>query len=189
MSGYQVIYADPAWSYRDRCNAGKRGAAHKYQTMTDEEIYAMPVHRLAAPDSVLFLWATYPKLAEALRCISAWGFRYKTQGFTWIKMTRRGTPAIGMGHGTRANAELCLRAVRGKGLPRADAGVSSVILAPRGRHSEKPAETRDRIVRLYGDLPRVELFARQRIKGWDAWGNEIDSDLELDPAEWRRVPA
>ncbi len=132
-------------------------------------------------------------LPEALHVMQAWGFTYKTCAFTWVKTTGAGADAMGMGHHTRGNTEYCLLGTRGK-LKRVDAGVRQVVLehghseetlfALRARHSAKPPEVRDRIVRLLGDLPRIELFARERVSGWAAWGNELppvqipDSRLE-----------
>ena len=170
---YQVIYADPPWSYRDKCNAGARGAAFKYDTMTIDDIKALPVQDIADTDCVLFLWATMPLLPEAIDTMKAWGFQYKTVGFTWIKMNKV-TPSLfwGMGNWSRSNAELCLLGVKGKP-KRIDKGVHSVIQSPIERHSKKPDEARDRIVRLMGDVSRIELFARQQTEGWDVWGNEV----------------
>ena len=172
---YSVIYADPPWSYRDKANAGKRGAGHKYTTQSQAWIEGLPVRQLALPDCALFLWVTMPKLDEVFGgdLFRKWGFTFKTCAFTWVKTNER-KPSLfwGMGRWTRANAELCLLATRGKP-KRIAANVHSVIQAPSLAHSEKPHETRDRIVQLMGDIPRIELFARQRVDGWDAWGNEV----------------
>jgi N6-adenosine-specific RNA methylase IME4 len=171
---FNVIYADPAWHYNDKALAGDRGAGCKYPLLKDKDLYALPVESIAAPDCALFMWATMPKLAEALQCGKSWGFEYKTNAFTWVKRNRTGTPwFFGMGRWTRANAELCLLFTRGKP-KRLNAGVCSVIDTVRARHSAKPAETRDRIVRLVGDLPRVELFAREQTPGWVSLGFDID---------------
>ena len=114
-----------------------------------------------------------PKLDEVFALISAWGFEYKTCAFTWVKRNKIApTWFWGMGRWTRANAELCLLATKGSP-KRVSAGVHSIIDTPIGKHSAKPAIVRDRIVELCGDLPRIELFARDRVSGWDAWGNEV----------------
>ena len=117
--------------------------------------------------------------AEALRLIRAWGFRYKTVAFVWLKRNRK-SPSwfYGMGYWTRSNAEICLLATKGKP-KRQSAGVHQFIISPIEQHSKKPDEARDKILALMGDLPRVELFARQKTPGWDAWGNEIASDITL----------
>lgn len=168
---YTAILADPPWSYRDKALAGKRGAGCKYDLMTTASIQALPVGDLAYEDCVLFCWATMPLLQEALDCIRSWGFVYKTCAFTWVKRTKlSGVWAWGMGRWTRANAEVCLLATRGKP-KRISASVHSVLDDPIGRHSAKPESARTRIVQLLGELPKIELFARQTTTGWDAFGN------------------
>lgn len=150
LKRYSVIYADPPWTYRDKALAGNRGAGCKYDVMSLEDIKKMPVKELAKDDCTLFMWVTMPFLEEAFDVMRAWGFEYKTCAFTWIKQNRKSDSLFwGMGNWTRANAELCLLGVRGKP-KRADAGVHSVIISHVEEHSKKPAETRDRIVRLLG---------------------------------------
>lgn len=181
---YGVVYADPAWTYDDKAAAGQRGAEFQYPCMTTTDIRKLAVAPVAADDALLFLWATFPKIKAALSVFPAWGFVYKTAAFVWVKRTKSGAAKIGMGNWTRSNAEVCLLGVRGKP-QRQSAAVRQIIDDPDhepevinavpGRHSEKPAETRGRIVELCGDLPRIELFARQRVNGWDAWGNQLPS--------------
>ena len=168
---YSVIYADPPWSYR---NKGTRAAAdNHYQTMTLNDIKSMPVEDIADDDCVLFLWATFPMLQEAFATIRAWEFEYKTVAFVWAKQNRCSKGwFFGLGNWTRSNAEVCLLATRGKP-KRESASVHSLVVDPVGRHSAKPTEVRERIVNLMGDVPRIELFARERVDGWDAWGNEV----------------
>ena len=181
---YKIIYADPPWQYRDKGNAGKRGADHKYNTMTTKEIAALPIADISKKNAVCFMWITPPFLGEGLAVLESWGFKYKTIGFVWVKVKKMPSmrycgcydppsPIMGMGHYTRANTEIVLIGVRRKGLPRVSASVNSVILEPRRAHSQKPDTVRDRIVELYGDLPRIELFARERAKGWDTWGDQL----------------
>lgn len=171
---YQIIYADPPWSYRDKGNAGKRGSSHKYSCMTLDDICSLPVRDIAAPDCLLALWWVPPMPREALRVVEAWGFRLRTmKGLTWHKRTKNGLSHFGMGHWTRSNSEDCLFATRGKPR-RASAAVSQIIDAPKGRHSEKPAEAREKLVRLMGDVPRIELFARIHVPGWDVWGDQVE---------------
>lgn len=169
--GYKVIYADPPWSYKDKCNSGKRGACHKYKVMDVSDIAAIPVAQIAAKDCAMFMWATFPKLAEAIELMAAWGFTYKTCAFVWVKKSEAGKLAWGMGWWTRVNAEIVLFGTKGKP-SRVSCGVHQVIEAPLREHSRKPDETRDRIVALMGDVPRIELFARQSAPGWCSWGNE-----------------
>lgn len=174
IGDYQIIYADPPWSYRDKGVAGKRGASQHYKCMTLDEICKLPIPEIAGPHCLLAMWWVAPMPLEALKVVAAWGFRLTTmKGFTWHKRTKNGLSHFGMGHWTRSNAEDCLFAVKGRP-KRASAAVSQLIEAPRGRHSEKPAEARERLVRLMGNVPRVELFARVQVQGWDVWGDQID---------------
>ena len=177
---YNIILADPAWSYRVWSKKGLgRSAENHYPTMQISDICALPVADIAAKDSALFLWATYPQLQDAFTVIKAWGFTYKTVAFTWVKRNKK-SPGwfVGCGYWTRANAELCLLATRGQP-KRVSKSVRQIIDAPIRRHSEKPAETRERIVELMGDLPRIELFAREKTDGWAVWGNEVEPDIKL----------
>lgn len=167
---YSVIYADPPWTYR---NGGNGAAKNHYATMTAEQIKNLPVAHLAKDNAVLFMWSTFPNLKHALETIEAWGFEYKTLAFNWVKRNKSGNGWFwGLGFWTRANSEICLLAVKGKP-KRISARVHSVVDAPIARHSAKPAEVRERIVELMGDVPRIELFARNTVPGWDAWGNEV----------------
>jgi N6-adenosine-specific RNA methylase IME4 len=170
---YEIIYADPPWSYRVWAKeTGGRTARSHYQVMSVEEICKLPVNNIADNNSILFLWATYPNLPEAFKVIDAWGFEYKTVAFTWVKIYKDGKPFVGLGHWTRANAEICLLATKGS-IKRANKNVSQIIISVPEEHSKKPDEARDRIVMLMGDLSRIELFARQQPDGWDVWGNEV----------------
>lgn len=187
---YQILYADPPWSYRVwTAKGGHKSASAHYNTMSLDDICALNVANLADENCALFMWATYPNLREAFTVLDAWGFTFKTVAFTWVKLNKKAkTPFVGLGHWSRANAEICLLATRGKP-KRVDKGVRQLILteeddelclindvvfADRREHSRKPDETRDRIIQLMGDIPRIELFARQSVLGWDVIGNEID---------------
>ena len=180
MKKYGIIYADPPWHYRVYSNkvAGRSAESH-YPTMTIEEIQALPVSELADKDCALFMWITFPLLKESLSVLSAWGFKFKTIAFVWIKQNRKSDSLFwGMGYWTRANAEFCVLATKGKP-KRMAKNVHQVIVSQIEEHSKKPDEARRRIVRLMGDLPRIELFARQKTAGWDVWGNEVESDIIL----------
>ena len=156
-----------------------------YPTMGIDELCTLPVADLAAPDSVLFLWATFPQLPEALRLIKAWGFTYKSVAFVWLKKNRKSEGWFYvLGFWTRGNAEVCLLATRGHPKRQA-ANVHQFIISPIQEHSRKPEEARDKIVALMGDVPRVELFARQSPPGWDVWGNEVESTI---PDFWTKCP-
>ena len=173
---YNIIYADPPWRYAAKNVQG--AAENHYPTMSIKELCALPVGELAAQDSVLFLWTTFPQLPEALRLIAAWGFTYKSVAFVWLKKNKKSDSWFyGLGFWTRGNAELCLLATRGR--PRRQAAnIHQFIISPVEAHSKKPDEPRDKIVSLMGDLPRVELFARQGVPGWDVWGNEVKSTIQ-----------
>jgi N6-adenosine-specific RNA methylase IME4 len=173
-AAFGVIYADPPWRLG---GSGKGGPP--YPMMATREICALPVGRLAAPDCALLLWAVHSHLPDALAVIRAWGFAYKTVAFTWVKRTPKDTGYfLGRGYWTHSNAELCLLATKGKPR-RIGTGVSSLMVSSRREHSRKPDEVRERIVRVFGDVPRAELFARQKVPGWSAWGNEVECDFSL----------
>lgn len=179
MKKYQIIYADPPWSYRDKALAGNRGACCKYSVMSQDDLLKLPVQDITDTDCVLFLWVTMPKLDECFELIKSWGFEYKTCAFTWVKRNKKALSWFwGMGCWTRANAEMCLLATKGKP-KRMSAGVSSIVDTPIEGHSKKPDCVRDKIIALMGDIPRIELFARQNTPGWDMWGNEVENDIEL----------
>lgn len=171
---YQIIYADPPWQHDDRAAAGKRGAAFKYKTMSLSDIKQLPISDYCADNCVLFMWHVAPMPQEALDVVRAWGFKLKTfKGFTWVKQNKKADSYfMGMGNWTRANSEDCLIAVRGNP-KRVSASVRQIVVARLRGHSQKPDEVRDRIVELMGDVPRVELFARQRVAGWDYFGDQI----------------
>ena len=179
MKKYQIIYADPPWSYNDNKGNLPKMGGKTYDMMALADIKALPIQSLTDTDCCLFLWATMPLLPEALEVMIAWGFHYTTCAFTWVKQNSNSMGIYsGMGHWTNGNAELCLFGK--KGVPkRNERNVKQIILACVLEHSHKPPEIRERIVRLMGDLPRIELFARQKVEGWDCWGNEVESDIEL----------
>lgn len=177
---YQIIYTDPPWQYKVYSDKGKgRSAESHYLTMSIKDICNLPVDKIADKDCVLFMWMTFPTLVEELKVLESWGFKYKTVAFVWIKQNKK-APSLfwGLGFWTRANAEICILATKGNP-KRVSAKVHQVIISPVEEHSKKPDETRKRIVELLGDIPRIELFARQKVKGWDSWGNEIKSDIDL----------
>ena len=177
---YEIIYADPPWQYRDE-SKNRGGAERHYRTTPIDKLIQLPVCSIAADDAVLLLWTTWPTLPDALELIRAWGFHYKTCAFCWVKTTKDGAKyTIGGGAYTRANSEPCLLATRGAVLDRyshsvrqiVDAPEAEALVSPRNQHSVKPHAARDRIVELFGDRPRIELFARSGWVGWDCWGDE-----------------
>ena len=182
---YSIVYADPPWNYAlSGGTKNARGLAKShYCTMQTDEICEMPVRSICSKNgAVCFMWATFPNVGEALKVMEAWGFEYKTAAFVWVKKTRRsGQNFMGMGAYTRANAEICLLGVthgfKTRQMVKAH-NIGQIIEAPIEDHSRKPGEVRRRIVDLLGDVPRIELFARERVPGWDAWGNEINDEME-----------
>jgi N6-adenosine-specific RNA methylase IME4 len=189
-----LILADPPWKYGSRCTHSKTkfggGAVGRYDLMATADIAALPIGRdYAAKNCALALWVTGPHLGSGITVIEAWGFEFVTILFTWVKTNKNsGTPFAGPGYYTRANAELVLLGKRGR-IPPAHQDVSSVILEPHPRgedgkiiHSRKPACTYQRLERLFGDVPRLELFAREAQPGWDAIGNQLgDQAATLEP--------
>lgn len=171
---YSVIYADPPWTFRAWSPKGTgRSAEQHYECMTKKEIQSLPIEKLAEKDCVLFLWVTFPCLEEGLELIRKWGFTYKTCAFTWVKKNKKADGYFwGLGYWTRSNSEICLLATRGAP-KRISRKVHQVCDARVRDHSRKPDEIRDRIVELIGDVPRIELFARTNVDGWDCWGNEV----------------
>lgn len=197
MKKYNIIYADPAWSFKTYSEKGKekKSAENHYNTMSIEDIYNLPIQEIAAEDCVLFLWVTNPMLKEGLETIERWGFKYKTVGFNWFKKNKIADSWFwGLGYWTRANTELCLIATKGN-ISRISKSVHQVIDSEENgsldvfdsfqvvskieRHSAKPGIVREKIVELLGNLPRIELFAREKFDGWDSWGNEVECDVEL----------
>lgn len=173
---YNIIYADPPWRYNARKNKNTRfgGGVHShYPTMTMQEVASLPVEKIAADNCALLLWTTFPYLDEQIRLFEKWGFEYKTLGFSWVKTNpKNGKPFFGVGYYAKSNCEVCLLGIKGRMKPVSNR-VSSCIISPKREHSRKPEEVRDAIVELFGDLPRIELFARQHADGWDCWGNEV----------------
>ena len=178
---YNIIYADPPWSISATAQIPSgRPNTRPYVAMRMTDIYSLPISELADKDAVLFLWCTSPLLPEAMYCMKAWGFEYKCVAFTWVKKCKTKVGWFwGMGWWTRSNPEFCLLGTKGNP-KRVSASVHSVIDDPVGEHSKKPATVRDRIVELCGDIPRVELFARQKTAGWSVWGNELENDIDME---------
>lgn len=185
---YNIIYADPPWDGLGWNNgSGKKAPANHYTVQSIEWIKSLNISNITGEFCFLFLWVTFPNLQEGLDVIHAWGFKYATCGFTWIKENKKPPKTIfdnptfmGCGNYTRANSELCLLGTKGKCQTKVkDKSVRQVCISPIQRHSRKPDEIRNRILRLCGDLPRIELFARNQTPGWDSWGNEVKNSINL----------
>ena len=174
MCKYSVIYADPPWLYSNPKGNNPAMGGITYKTMSLNDIKCLPVGKIANKDCLLFLWATMPKLPEAFEVIDAWGFKYTTCPFTWMKTNpKNGGIYSGLGHWSCGNQELVLMGKKGRP-KRITKVIKQPVIAPVGSHSAKPSEVRERIVKLLGDVPRIELFARNRYPGWDCLGKEID---------------
>ena len=177
---YRVIYADPAWKFGNRNTGGSMtsSAESKYTVTSVADMAALPVAQLADEHCLLVMWWVGAMPQEAIDLCKAWGFRLvNMNGFVWRKLTKTGIPFFGMGFSTRAGSESALIGVRGKlGELIDDHSVRAVIEAKVGRHSQKPHEFREAIEKLCGDVPRVELFARDAAAGWDCWGNQAPQD-------------
>ena len=185
QKNYKIIYADPPWSYTNK-SLSRGGAERHYKTTAIDELCKIDVNSIADKDSVIFMWVTFPMLAHGLQLMSAWGFTFKTNGFTWGKTNKNGTLYMGMGSHTRANAEICIIGIKGKGVKRVNCGIRNTQLHPRTKHSEKPDAFRSDIEKLYGadidngpDLPRLEMFARTATEGWDVFGNEAPNSIDI----------
>lgn len=174
---YQVIYADPPWEYKES-GGGKRGTAGlPYETMSTDEICSLPISDISTNESILYLWATDPKLPEAIRVLESWGYTYKGIAYTWVKLNKK-TPSVfwGMGNYSRKNAEFVLLGVKKNTVKTIKPLVRNshqIIMESIQDHSKKPDKARNEIVRVCGDIPRIELFARQTAEGWDCWGNQV----------------
>ena len=200
---YSIIYADPPWSYNRTVGNGvlkrKDGEVY-YDSMPVSALEALGYHirRIARKNSALLLWATMPCLPDAIRVMESWGFKYKTCWATWVKTNKAGDkPFFGVGYYTRSNAELCLLGVKGKiasfkklvenevrdGNPNA---MSSICIEPPREHSRKPSTVRNNIVTFFGDVPRLELFAREQTPGWSVLGNQSDKYNEQDKLAWQK---
>jgi len=182
MKKYQIIYADPPWSYYNDSNANPDCTTIKgmrrppYNVMGSKEIMNLPIKSISAKNCILFIWTTDYHLQKCLEVIKKWGFEYKTVGFAWNKK------CCFMGAYTmKSGIELCLLATKGKDAHKLvkKHNIRALIEEKRTKHSKKPDEVRKRIVELMGDIPRIELFARQKTEGWDVWGNEVESDINL----------
>lgn len=173
---YGIIYADPAWKYYE---GGYKNQEQHYDTIETKYLIDFidenekNVAELSAENCILFIWTTSPMLPYMPELIEKWGFKYSTVGFVWVKSKKDGTGFFfGNGNWTRANAEYCLIGHKGT-IERQDATIPQIIYEPKDEHSKKPECIRSKIVQLVGDLPRIELFARQSITGWDNWGNTL----------------
>ena len=202
---YDVILADPPWSFRvwNKDTGNGRSAESHYRTMSLADICNLPIKELTSPNCVLFLWSVWPSIFDAKEVIDSWGFKYKSLGFEWWKLNKNWLKTInklvsnnypyrefttsllqnlfffGMGYYTRTNSEPCLLATKGS-MPVAVHNERNFIISPRREHSRKPDEQYEKIERLYPNTRKLELFARYKHDGWDVWGNEVKNDVQLE---------
>lgn len=178
---YKIGYIDPPWSWKAWSDKGDgKSAVQHYDCMSVDDIAALPISEMFEQDAAIFVWVVQAMLPDALKLIAAWGFTFKTVAFAWVKIKGKQDRLfytgedvkIGMGYHTRAGFEQCWLATRGKGYERLSKGEPQVIFAPLREHSRKPDEVANAIVRLCGDVPRIEIFARTTRPGWQSWGNQ-----------------
>ena len=174
---FKIILVDPPWQYNE--DWGNGSFKHTYQGMNLEDIKNLPVQQITDDECHLYLWVTNPFIKEGLEVCKAWGFEYKTL-ITWIKTYKDGTPEMGMGYYFRSCTEHIIFAVKGK-MKIKNKVTRNMFKAVNDRtlHSSKPDCVKKMIVECSGDLPRIELFARQKVEGWDVWGNEAPNFTQL----------
>lgn len=190
MEKFDIIYADPPWSYYNDmsvdpdCTTVKGMRRPPYPVLSVKDICSIGVKDIAADVSLLFMWSTDYHLGRAINeVMPAWGFQYKTVAFVWEKLNSKGKHVDFMGAYTKkTGCELCLLGTRGKGAHKLvkNHRVSGFLSFPRQEHSKKPDEIRNRIKSLVGDECKcLEMFARNKTVGWDIWGNELPNDVDL----------
>jgi N6-adenosine-specific RNA methylase IME4 len=180
MNKYEIIYADPPWSYNEKTDCGGKigeynsHVSDNYNIMSFNDIYNLPIKDISDDNCLLFLWVTSPNLKEGIKTGESWGFKYKTVAFVWHKVL------LLPGNYTMPSVELCLIFKKGKiPTPRGLRNVRQFLEEKRTRHSKKPDEIRNRIKQMFPHQNKIELFAREKYDGWDAWGNEVKSDINL----------
>lgn len=186
---YGAVLVDPPWKYKAWSAKGTgRSAEQHYSTMDIDELCELPIANVMLPDSVLFMWVTWPTIQDGFRLIQAWGFTFKTCAFCWVKADARQRELftaeikadMKLGHWTRSNSEACLLATRGSP-KRQSASVRQGIIEPGRQHSRKPDCVYERIEQLVPG-PYLEIFARNRRVGWTSLGNQIDKFVETSPS-------
>lgn len=181
---YNIIYADPAWNiqYPKETKKGINTYDLPYDVMSDEDIKNLPIKEISDDNCILFLWVIDSRIPKVKEIMEAWGFEYVTVGFIWHKSakTTNGENAI-MSKYTRKSCEICFIGKRGRCLVK-NSTMPQFVSTPKKEHSRKPDIIRTYILKMCGELPRIELFSRHRFSGWDVWGNQLpDSTQELLP--------
>ncbi|MGI9567066.1 MAG: MT-A70 family methyltransferase [Nitrosopumilus sp.] len=179
-SQYPLLYLDPSWPYNKYSNTkidvgDKKRRITPYRPMSIEDLKKLPIPEISEKNSVLLMWATGPHNNSAIEVMKAWGFEYVTWQYSWLKRTKN-TYSFhrGYGHYTQSNLEVCLLGKKGKGLKVLRHDIPQAYDGPPGEHSEKPDIFRQRTIQMFGDIPRLEGFARIKPHGWDAVGDEIE---------------
>jgi N6-adenosine-specific RNA methylase IME4 len=175
---YSILYADPAWNYDGREQHNKKEANKSveghYKTMTLDEMKQLKVKEITAPDALLFMWTSSPHLPQAIELMTSWGFEYKTIAFVWDKQK------VNPGYYTMSQCEICLVGKKGNiPKPRGLRNVRQFLSECRTRHSAKPVEVRKRIEQMFPEQKKIELFCREKVEGWDCWGNEVQSSVAI----------
>ena len=175
---YNVIYADPPWSfgrgvYQDN-GRDERKIETIYNTMPKKDIENLPVKEISSEDCALFLWVTDSHLKDGIELIEKWGFKYKTIAFIWVKKTKNNKTCANVGAWTMKNCEIVLLGTKGNMLKYKNANnVFQLVEEIRTKHSKKPKEVSRRIHEIFPIENKIELFAREKSDGWDVWGNEV----------------
>ncbi|MCP4802268.1 MAG: hypothetical protein GY891_05335 [Bacteroidetes bacterium] len=184
---YKIIYADPPWHYGSKSAVNNTsGSDHKplsdhYNTMSLAELKLLPISEMTDKDAACFMWVTDSHLDEAIQIFKAWGFKYKTIAFNWVKTTSKGNYCKNVAPWTMKSTEICLLGTKGAMTKYKKANnIESLLIAERTKHSRKPEEVRKRIELLFGDLPKLEMFARKATDGWDVFGNEVSNSIKID---------
>ena len=183
---YQIIYADPAWDFKGGGiyqDSGRkdRSISSQYKLTKTNDMAKLPIKDITDKDAFLFMWCTDSHLKQGIELMEAWGFRYSTIAFIWVKQYASGSLCSNVGRWTMKNCEIVLLGLKGTPLKYKKAkNIKQLVMAERTGHSVKPDEVRNRISQLCGDLPRIELFARKKTDGWDVFGNEVEGSVELE---------
>mgnify|MGYP003628413079 FL=1 len=183
---YRVIYADPPWHYGSKSAVNNstgneiKPLSDHYVTMSLREIKDLPIIDMTKDDAVCFMWVTDSHIPEAIEVFKAWGFKYKTVAFNWIKTTSKGNYCKNVAPWTMKSSEICLMGTKGAMTKHKEVNnIEALVFAERNKHSQKPHEVRRRIELLFGKQKKLEMFARNSSEGWDLFGNEVDNSVVM----------
>lgn len=181
-----IIYCDPPWEYKT--NTGKKGLAQQhYKCVKTESLYLLKeeIDKISNKDCALLMWVTNPKIEDGLKLMKEWNFKYKTVLFVWIKTYKDGKPVMGLGNYTRSCTELLLLGTRGKLFKWVkNKSILNIIYSIRREHSRKPDEMFEKIIQLFGNREKIELFSREPREGWYSWGNETNKFNKQNKEGW-----